>query len=368
MNTIAKEKCISCALTSEYSYLDLNEEKECKYCRRFKRKTFKGLNQLVRDVNLANGEKIGITVSGGKDSIYMWSVLTELFGKNNVIAFTYYRPLLTHPLALENIRSAEAILGTRLVIIEDKSAFERFKRNFSILIKNPDPAMIRVLLCVGCRYGITENLYREGERHNVRKYISGASYLELAPFKEELLQAKSKNNDIDEGLEVGLILYPELDFDDNLALIRRDQKYKYKNNDTLDNNISGTDYRYELFDFDDYVENNPEFIENEVMQKLNWKSTERSWHFDCIIEEFKDMFYYGLLGYTEMNFKLSAMVRYKLISKQAAEERLRVCNHNIKYSYSKMKEMLKQYGLEDSIPYLKSFYQSSKYLEYTEED
>ena len=168
MNTIAKEKCISCALTSEYSYLDLNEEKECKYCRRFKRKTFKGLNQLVRDVNLANGEKIGITVSGGKDSIYMWSVLTELFGKDNVIAFTYYRPLLTHPLALENIRSAEAILGTRLVIIEDKSAFERFKRNFSILIKNPDPAMIRVLLCVGCRYGITENLYREGERHHVR--------------------------------------------------------------------------------------------------------------------------------------------------------------------------------------------------------
>lgn len=368
MENIAEEKCLACTLTAKYAYLDLDEKKNCKYCRGFKRKTFKGLEQLVRDVNLANGEKIGITVSGGKDSIYMWGVLTELFGKDNVVAFSYYRPVLTHDLALANIHAAEAVLGSKLVIIEDGSAFERFKKNFSILLKKPDPAMIRVLLCVGCRYGITKNIYREGERLGVRKFISGASYLELAPFKEELLQAKSKKNDINEGLETGLKLYPDLDFDDNLSLIRRDQNYKYKNNETLGNNISRLNSQYELFDFDDYVENNPDFIEQELKQKFNWKSTERSWHFDCIIEEFKDMFYYGLLGYTETNFKLAAMVRYNLISKQDAQESIRKSNEDLKHSYTKMENMLKEYGMADSISDLKAFYQSSKYLEYSKED
>ena len=115
-------------------------------------------------------------------------------------------------------------------------------------------------------------------------------------------------------------------------------------------------------------QNNPDFIEQELKQKFNWKSTERSWHFDCIIEEFKDMFYYGLLGYTETNFKLAAMVRYNLISKQDAQESIRKSNEDLKHSYTKMENMLKEYGMADSISDLKAFYQSSKYLEYSKED
>lgn len=363
-NSIEKSHCDICGLTSDYQYIGLNDEGRCKYCEGFNFKTFKGLDRLVNDLDLADGEQIGVTVSGGKDSIYMWGVLTQLLGKDRVVAFTYYRQGLTHRMAMDNILRAKAVIGTELVIIEDKSAFEKFKKNLISLLKKPEPAMVRVLLCVGCRYGITENLYREGEGRGVKKYISGASYLELAPFKEEILEDKSKARNMDDALNECLKLYPELDYDDNFDLIRRDQKFKYKNNETLSNNISSATYRYQLYDFDDYTENNPFEIEKIVREKYDWECPDRSWHFDCIVEEFKDVFYYGLLGYTEMDFKLAAMVRYKLLSKAEAEERLNKFNQEIKRSFNKMRDKLLEYGLEGSVDDLKAFYQSSRYLEY----
>lgn len=358
--------CNNCVLNSDYEFIELDSSNECKYCRNFIKKSFKGLDRLYEDVNLFPEEKLGITVSGGKDSIYMWGKLTEVFGSDKIVAFSYYREGLTHPLALENIMNTKKILGTELVIIKDNDALDRFKKNFSVLLKQPDAAMVRVLLCTGCRYGITENLYREGKKQGIKKYISGASYLELAPFKEELLQSNSSDGNIDIGLENALKNYPLLG-EDVLSLIWRDQRYKYKNNHTLGNNIKTDEYEYTLFDFDDYAENNPEEIEKQVVKKYGWQRPERSWHFDCIIEEFKDVMYYGLLGYTELDFKLSAMVRYNLITRNEAQKRIQISNENLKNSYERIKAMLIEMKMEDNIEDLKSFYKSSKYLKYEEE-
>lgn len=355
--------CTRCNLTDHYQFAEFNSQHECKYCQSFEEKIFKGLDQLVKDVNLSENEKIGITVSGGKDSIYMWGVLTELFGKDRVVAFSFYRPTITHQMALENVKKAQAVLGTELVVHNDSKAFDRFKKNFGILLENPDPAMVRVLLCVGCRYGITENLYKIGEKMGVTKFISGASYLELAPFKEELLQDKSPSGNIDDGLARGIEQYRGLDWEDNLSLILRDQKYKYKNNNTQGNNIASKGYKYTLFDFDNYVENNPEYIQAVVKEKYGWDCPERSWHFDCIIEEFKDIFYYGLLGYTETDFKTSAMVRHNLLTKAQAHHRMLQNNLNLRYSFKKMTEMLSAYGMEEYTEQLAEFYRSSPFLE-----
>ena len=354
-------ECTKCGLTTAYSYSKLNDYKECKFCQNFQRKNFLGKEKLLADVDLQPGEKIGVTISGGKDSVYMLGVLSEILGAENIYALSYYRPGISNPIALDNVKRITDILGVKLYVYTDTVAYKRFRRNFELLLSNPKPEAVRVLLCAGCRYGITEQLYKEGIKHNIVKYFSGASYLELAPFKEELIENRSQCKDADEGLEKIIAEYPDLDYDDNLMIIRRDHHYKYKNNDTGRVQIN-TELAIKLFDFDDYFENNPEKIEDIVRHKYGWKNENRSWHFDCIIEDIKDVFYYALLGYTEMDFRVAAMVRYGLITKEQARKIITAQADKIAHSYPEMLECLKKHKLEHLIPQLKKLYQTSQYL------
>lgn len=355
------DRCAVCGLTAVYAGAEIDEKGRCRFCRSFKKRAFSGSEKLKEDVNLSECEKLGVTVSGGKDSVYMWSVLVKLFGGQNVTAFMHYRPGITSTVALENVRKASEILGSEAVIITDEEAYERFRTNLGLLLMHIKPELVRVLLCAGCRYGITGRLYTEGARKGIRKYFSAASYLELAPFKEELIAARSESGDLDEGFEVLMAECPWMDYGDNVSIIRRDHKLKYKSNDTAKRLISGAG-DVELFDFDDYFENDPDEIEKIVSENLGWKKTSRSWHFDCEIEDIKDIFYYGLLGYTELDFRTAAMARYGLVSR---EESIRIVEEEalkISYSYYKMLELLRKHRLGHLIPQLNDFYRESRFL------
>lgn len=370
---LRKEKqacgCKRCILPGSYQFADTDESGECKFCRNFEEKTFAGAEKLISDLNLKEGERLGITVSGGKDSIYMWGFLADLLGADRIEAFCYYRPGITSEVAIDNVKKTQKILGARVHIIEDRTAYNRFRRNLEILLDKPDPAAVRVLLCAGCRYGITGRLYEEGRKYGVTKYISGASYLELAPFKEEILAAKAQGEkkNLDAGFEALLENYPELNYGNNLEIIKRDQHYKYKNNDTMCNQIQ-TAADIQLFDFDNYFENNPERIEKLVKERFGWRKTNRSWHFDCIVEDIKDVFYYGMLGYTEMDFKLSAMVRYGLLTREEAQKRIREEAYKLAHSYPKMRQTLQEHKLDHMEAKLKELYRNSPYLVLEEEE
>lgn len=354
-------RCTVCGLTALYEGAQIDEDGRCRFCRSFKKREFPGSEKLIEDVALAEGEKLGVTVSGGKDSVYMWSVLVKLFGGENVTAFMHYRPGITSTVALENVRKAAAILGSEAVIITDEEAYERFRTNLSLLLMHIKPELVRVLLCAGCRYGITGRLYAEGAKKGIRKYFSAASYLELAPFKEELIAARAESGDLDEGFEVLMAECPWMDHGDNVSIIRRDHKLKYKSNDTAKRLISRP-ADVELFDFDDYYENDPDKIEKIVSESLDWKNTSRSWHFDCEIEDIKDIFYYGLLGYTELDFRAAAMARYGLISREVSIRIVEGEALKISYSYYKMLELLRKHRHGHLVPQLDSFYRESRFL------
>lgn len=366
MRKVMKGRCLRCGLPGIYEFGDIRDG-ECKFCRNFKRKTFLGEEQMLRDLDVQDGEKIGITLSGGKDSCYMAGKLADLLGPDKVTAFFYYKPGLTSSVARDNVEKVRKTLGINVETVEDTQAFSRFRKNLEVVLRHPDPALTRIALCVGCRFGITENLYRRGEEMGIMKYMSGASYLELAPFKEELLAAKSLRNDINEGFEIVLNGCPALHYGNNRELMIRDNKYKYKNNDTEQNNF-GTSYRYRLFDFDNYFENNPEEVERAVTERFDWKKTDRSWHFDCVIEEFKDVFYFGNLGYTELDFKLAAMVRYGLISREEAMNRIREQAESISRSFTDFKGKLIRMGLSHCLDDLRNLYKELPYLNYKEEE
>lgn len=354
--------CDYCILPKNYTHNESTKDhaqNKCKFCSDFKKIKFSGGDKLLKDINLQGDEKIGVMVSGGKDSIYAWSWLVEKLGSNRVIALNHRKVGVTHPIAIDNLSNAQNILKSDLVVVEDFDFYTRFIKNIDAFLNNPTPEMVRVALCVGCRYGITENLYKKGLEMNIHKFVSAASYLELAPFKNELMTLKGKGNK-KYGLICSLAENKSFNFDDNIEMILRDDNYEYKSN-------KGKAYMlnkgYELFDMDNYFENIPEKIEKYCMEKLKWNRPNRSWHFDCLVEHFKDVFYYGLMGYTESDFKLSTMVRYNYISREDAIKEIKSVRNCLKNSFNDTCELLVNLNIEYFIPKLKDFYQKSIYLE-----
>lgn len=57
-------------------------------------------------------------VSGGKDGLYAWMALCEIYGGDRVIAFNYHRTGIVHELAYQNILNASKILNSELVIVK----------------------------------------------------------------------------------------------------------------------------------------------------------------------------------------------------------------------------------------------------------
>ena len=358
--------CSHCGLTARYTQGLLGQQGQtCQSCGEIMTRQFKKLEELKAEMALEPGERLGVTTSGGKDSIYALMKMVELFGPEHVAALTHHKVGLTDPTAEENLHSAVRQLGVELITVEETDMVKRFRQNLALLIKRPDPALVRVVLCAGCRYGITQDLYEQGKARGIHKYVSAASYLELAPFKEDLL-ASWGDGDADKGFRHLMQHYGEYyKLGDNQFYIERDNGYKYKSNRADDKGgLKDRLKDVKLFDLDNYLRNDPETIEREVSERLGWHRGQsgRSWHFDCIIEEVKDMFYYGLLGYTETDFKLSAMVRHGLLTVEEARHQLSVVRHGLAHSYPSMEQFFLSQGLGDCLPDLRRFYEESPYL------
>lgn len=356
--------CDYCILPSNYEnivFTKINDGiSQCNYCRNFISQDFKGKEQLIKDLDLKDTEKVGVMVSGGKDSIYLWMWLVENIGANRVVAFNHNKVGLVHKYATDNISKAQKILGSELVVVDDYAMYNRFKNNLEAFLDKPEPAMVRAAFCAGCRYGITIQLYQKGKEFNVSKFVSGASYLELAPFKAELMKKKGLGNE-KYGLISGLADNSKYNFDNNIEIMLRDDDlaYKSRNNNKNSDNVFK---EFHLFDFDEYFENNPQYYEKEVSEKLGWKRPERSWHFDCLIENFKDFFYYGLLGYTETDFKLSQMIRYNLISRNDALKELYIYRNRMKNYLGDIIALLEEIDMMCLKEKVIEFYNNSKYF------
>ena len=359
---LACEKCVlpkGCAGVN-FSHYNDNGETICNFCSEHQEPSFLGSEQLVRDLSLGAGEQIGITVSGGKDSMYVWMKLVDLLGSDKVVAFNHHKVGLVHPIAEENLVQAEKILGSELVQFSDTEMLPRFRKNLAALLANPDPAMIRVALCAGCRFGISGEMFALGKKRNIAKFVSAASYLELAPFKAAIMKSKG-GSDERIGLSKGLEENPLYCHGDNIQIIMLDDRHCHKAQ--LANGRSFDLYpQIQYFDFDRYVPNIPSRYEAAVKKKLAWRRPERSWHFDCLIESFKDVFYYGTLGYTETDYNLSAMVRYGLLSRDEAINQLRKHRTKLINSKGEIIELMNKLGVEHLTSQMEDFYQNSIFL------
>lgn len=337
-----------------------NGGKVCDFCSEHQEPSFLGDEQLVCDLDLGIGEQVGITVSGGKDSMYVWMRLVDLLGPDKVVAFNHRKVGLVHPIAEDNLARAEKVLGSELVQFSDTKMLPRFRKNLSALLANPDPAMVRVALCAGCRFGISGKMFALGEKRGIAKFVSAASYLELAPFKAAIMRSKG-NGDEKAGLLRGIEENPLYCHSDNIQTVMLDDRHCHKTQ--LAGGESFDLYpQIQYFDFDRYIPNIPSQYEAAVKERLDWRRPERSWHFDCLIESFKDIFYYGALGYTETDYNLSAMVRHGLLSRDKAINQLLKYRTKLINSREEIIELMDKLGVKSLTSQMEDFYQNSVFL------
>lgn len=122
--------CDCCVIPHDYKSASFkiadNGKRICNYCENHILQKFDGLDCLKKDIDLKENEKIGIMVSGGKDGLYAWMTLCEIYGGDRVIAFNHHKSGMVHELAYKNILNASKILNSEVVIVRDDEFLPRF--------------------------------------------------------------------------------------------------------------------------------------------------------------------------------------------------------------------------------------------------
>lgn len=359
---IVELACQWCVMPENYSGLaivDFNGTRICSSCNDHRERSFEGAEGLINNLNLGSQERVGVTVSGGKDSLYAWMHLVELLGSERVVAFNHHKAKLVHPIAEENIQKAAKILDSEAVIVRDESFFPRFTRNMEAFLQKPDAAMVKVVLCSGCRYGIRGQMFHEGLKFGISKFVNANSYLEQNPFKIALLSTKG-NGSYAEGVLTGLHENEGYLQGDTMDAIKRD--HEYWPSGKVFSEMPEFYSQIQHFSFDRYFPSNPAVCQEAVERRLDWKCPERSWHFDCQVESFKDLFYYGLLGYTETESKLSAMVRHGLINRDMAIEKLNAYRERMQFAKTEVEYLLEEMDIAHLLPAINDFCEKSHFL------
>jgi hypothetical protein len=223
--------------------------------------------------------------------------------------------------------------------------------------------MVRVALCAGCRWGISIGLFEEARALGIKKVVNAASALELAPFKAALM-AEIGEGDETRGLLNGLARNSHYwrRQEGNLVTIVRDHDLCHE---TCFHKRPGfvASSGVTLYSFFDYLANNPKQIRDRVRALGCRLPTGDDWHFDCLVEPFKDLLYYGLLGYTEADFHVSQMIRYGLISRRAGVKEIRAKRQRIIMGISHVFDLAEGIGCDDTtLSMLQGFVADSPYL------
>jgi hypothetical protein len=357
-----KIACRCCVLPAGYAGATFSGG-VCNFCRKFRKRSFLGERAFRRALPADKEQLVGVFVSGGKDSGAALASVIEAVGPERTVAITSDKGRLVHPLARRNLDNLQKNTGCGFVRVPDPDFYPRFLKNLSAFLEGPDPAMLRAVLCAGCRHAISLKLLAEVAKHGINTVVNAASYLELAPFKSALMR-ENGNGDETNGLLLGLMENEQYRHDGNLEVIVRDHGLCHEKQ--FHTSLGCTrvgDINY--VHYFDYVENDPRRVRQEVQAKLEFELPDgEDWHYDCLVEPFKDFLYYGLLGYTETDFHLCEMIRYKVISRTEALEALDAKRDAIVANVDGVIELAEKLGCHRNVPWqLHDFARNSPYLE-----
>lgn len=342
--------CTRCVLPGNYPGITFDADGVCSFCRAHRKQTYSGeqaLRERIASVPRGRGSyDCVVPISGGKDSTFVLYYVTQVL-KLKALAVNYDNGF-THPMAQENLRRIVDKVGAELIVVKGIEQRRRFAGNLRAYLARPSVAMVP-MMCTGCRIGIVGSACKAARERGVSLIIMGWSPIEDTPFKGEFL-ARDGGSTIG-GLAKNVIANPRYLLYGGPATQVIDYLHTYSRVREWGRILRLLHPGITQIAFYDYIEYNPERIQQTVAKEVGWSSPdpENSWQFDCQIKSVQNYLYRNSVGFTALNDYLSAKIREGYITREQALETLHAQGLNSRSEYGRVCNLLREMGQDELI-------------------
>ncbi|MEO6710178.1 MAG: hypothetical protein ABI054_09585 [Planctomycetota bacterium] len=319
-------RCVRCILPETYPFMDFDAAGVCRYCRNWRKISFKGpeaLRAAVEPYRSSDGSPdVIVAFSGGRDSSYGLHYAKKVLGMNPV-AFTYDWGMVTD-LARRNQARLCGKLGVEHILRSADIATKRryVRKNVEAWLKQPELGMV-TLFTAGDKefYSHARELRKETGIKLV--IFSTGNMIEDTPYKTGLCGIREDDH--------GMTL-TGLSRRNEMALLWYYFKNYLKNpaywNESLFDTLNAY---YQTFMVKDdflylfhYLEWREEVIVGTIRREYDWEiatDTTTTWRIGDGTAPFYNYIYQTIAGFTEDEVMLSNMIRAEHMTREQALER-----------------------------------------------
>jgi len=352
-------RCSKCILSDTIPGISFNDRNECNYCEEnfpsYFPKGDDSLSKLLKEnVRKKSNTDCLVGLSGGKDSTYSLITLKEKFNMR-VEAFTYIHDGSTS-FSIENAKATCKKLNIKhhIVSLEQHRHLKTFTGFFEAWIKSPS-ATIAGMTCVACKHLHLLGLKIAKER-NIPMIVWSNSPLEYSPFLAlKYTGNKNKQYKRESNVKGSLLLITEL-----LKTKEFPRTFFKYFNTCLNGCLAAfptSSYLKKTFPnitpifFYEYHNWNPKDIKEYIRERVEWKipGEKEDWHSDCLFNYFKEYMFLSMLGASYTDAFLSNQIRYGLLSREEALEKLEESRKSNSIGIYKAIDKLNLHHLKDNI-------------------
>jgi asparagine synthetase B (glutamine-hydrolysing) len=313
-------RCTRCILPRNYPYLSFDENGVCKLCQSYGTFPQYGTEKLKRDLDIQEGKKYLIPISGGRDSCYVLHYAVKELNLETV-AFTYDWGFVTD-IARRNISRMCGELGVEHILVAADLKMKRsnVQKNVSAWLKKPHLGMIPLFMAGD------KDFFRFASEVknelNLSNSLFGMTRFEPAGFKTGFAGIK-ETNQYEKTFDLGVLNKVKLTaFYAKQSLLNP----RYLNSSLIDS-LSGY-YSYYMRKIDylqlyDYINWNEQETLSKIKSEYGWESsahTKNSWRIGDASAPFYNYLYSYFAGFTENDVYLSNLIREKQITREHAME------------------------------------------------
>lgn len=345
MNNQSVKRCKRCYLPSNYAGISFDEEGVCNYCQKERDEhQYAGIDALRNDINKILSESrnrpydCAVAFSGGRDSSYLLYFAKEVLGLK-VLAVTLKHDFVT-PEAEENINHFVKKIDVDLHIINNSILNEISRSNLRCWSKKPDAAMC-MTFCTGCRYGILNMIPDFVKKQGIPLLLDGDTPYEQADYRTNLFCDSKTPTTASRlfGYAKRLLKNPLYIFNTKGFYYQIIEFFSWRNKQ---NNRSKIHIIKPFY----YIEYDEEVVVSKI-KELGWKynqSFASTWRADCYVNVLRQFFYKRFLGYNDLDFYYSKLLRRNKIQLSEVADLIRLQGD---YDETLVRTVLKRfYGID----------------------
>jgi tRNA(Ile)-lysidine synthase TilS/MesJ len=335
-------RCTRCILPETIPHIHFDENGVCNYCREYdqnknkididytlKGERFRGFVDEAIRKRVENGSKYDalVPVSGGRDSSY---VAWELSKKLKILCVHYDNPFSSSQTKI-NVDHLMKTMKADLVTFRhprDRHA-RSFKANLKAWLKKPDLATMG-LMCLACKPMYLE-FFKLAHRNRIEFIIDGSNPNEATTFKIEAQGGRGARSvfSLKAITHVGRKATSNLRYFRACNILPAIHTFL-----SLNGNTPYLNWKYpeitKLGYFYFYPYREKEI--NACLREIGWekaKDNKSPWRFDCEIDSLKNYLFQKVIGANEKDDLFSKNIRWGLMTREEAMNRLEECEVNI---------------------------------------